>query len=62
MLVLMAAQDDPEESARALIAGALNGVNAENVAVTKLVTTSVTVTVFSLAEAVVTAPLTVIVL
>lgn len=62
MLVLMAAHEDPEEIAATLIAGALNGANAEKVAVTKLVTTSVTVTVFSLADAVVTAPLTVMVL
>lgn len=34
MLVLMAAQDDPEERAATLIAGALKGVNAEKVAVT----------------------------
>lgn len=62
MLVLMAAQEDPEEIAATLIAGALKGANAEKVAVTKLVITSVTVTVFSLADAVVTAPLTVMVL
>jgi hypothetical protein len=57
MLVLMAAQDDSEERATALMAGALNGAIAEKVAVTYLVTTSVTVIVCSLAEAVVTAPL-----
>jgi hypothetical protein len=34
MLVLIAGQDDPEERATALIAGALNGANAEKVAVT----------------------------
>lgn len=34
MLVLMAAHDDPEERAATLMAGALNGVNAEKVAVT----------------------------
>jgi hypothetical protein len=34
MLVLTAAQDDAEERAATLIAGALNGANAEKVAVT----------------------------
>lgn len=34
MLVLIAAQEDPEETAATLIAGALKGVNAEKVAVT----------------------------
>jgi hypothetical protein len=34
MLVLMAAQEDPEERAATLMAGALKGVRAEKVAVT----------------------------
>jgi hypothetical protein len=56
MLVLIAEQEDSEERATALMAGALKGAIAEKVAVTYLVTTSVTVIVCSLADAVVTAP------
>jgi hypothetical protein len=58
----MAAQEDADEMAAILTSGFLKGARAEKVAVTKLVTTSVTVRVFSLADAVSATPLTVTVL